>query len=313
MEELISSLSRLCPGGVHRNVSLAQFSRWKIGGIADLVVEPGSLEELSALRAFISREGLANVVIGETSNLLFADEGLRAICIRIGSRLANVQVDGDELVADAGIWVPCFARRVMQAGLTGAEHICGIPGTLGGLICMNGGSQGNNIGTAVLAVTAVNKDGVALTLSQKECGFAYRRSVFQEQDLVISKARLRFLQIEEKRVVRRQMSALLHDRNCKFPRKKPNCGSVFKSNPAMYAEFGPPGAVIERMGFKGYRIGDAVVSTQHANFFVNEGSARAADMLRLIREVREAVYAESGHQMEAEVRFVTQEGSIVSA
>lgn len=258
LDSLIDALARLCPGGVRRDVSLAQLSRWRIGGIADVVVEPRSVAELSALRAFIACEGLASVVIGDTSNLLFADEGLRAICIRIGARMSGLRIEGAQVTAESGLWVPHLARRLQQAGLTGAEHVCGIPGTLGGLICMNGGSQRKGIGSAVVKVIAVDEAGSAITLDHAQCRFGYRSSVFQDNGAVIASAELLFTIAADRAAIRREMLLILQERNRKFPRKQPNCGSVFKSNPAMYAEIGPPGAVIERLGFKGYRIGDAL-------------------------------------------------------
>lgn len=308
---LARAIVRICPGGVSQDLPLATISRWRIGGRADLVVQPKSIFELRKLRAFIWREGLPSVVIGDASNLLFADEGLRAICIRIGSRMAQVRIGGDDVFAEAGVWVPHFARRLMQAGLTGAEHTCGIPGTLGGLICMNGGSQRKAIGGNVVEVTAVDPSGSVVTVHQGECGFGYRRSVFQNNGAVVGGAWLRFGMLPgSDSAIRREMLSILRERRLKFPRKQPNCGSVFKSNPAMYSEIGSPGSVIERLGFKGYRIGDAMVSPQHANFFVNVGHATAADMLRLIRVVGDAVHAHTGYRMSLEVRFVTAEGQI---
>ena len=307
---LSAELSRLCPGGVRRDVPLAQLSRWRIGGSADIVVEPGSAKELSALRRFIAREGLASVVIGDSSNLLFSDDGLRAICIRIGARMSDVSLEGSLVHAQAGIWVPRLARRVQKAGLTGLEHTCGIPGTLGGLICMNGGSQRKGVGSAVISVTAVGPDGAIRTFDRDGCGFAYRQSVFQHNHAAVASVTLGLALARDAAAIRREMLSILRARSRKFPRKQPNCGSVFKSNPAMYAEIGPPGAAIERLGFKGYRIGDALISPQHANFFVNAGAARADDMVRLICEVGGAVHRATGYRMEPEVRLVTEDGSI---
>ena len=312
LDSLSAELSRLCPGGVRRNISLAKLSRWRIGGVADVVVEPGSVDELSRLRRFIAHEGLASVVIGDTSNLLFSDEGLRAICIKIGVRLSSVRIEGTHVTAEAGIWVPYLARQIQKAGLTGAEHICGIPGTLGGLICMNGGSQRKGIGSAVVTVDSVDVTGAIRHRAAEDCGFAYRRSIFQTTDEIITAAHLH-LTPRSSDEIRTEMRTILADRRRKFPRKEPNCGSVFKSNPAMYAEVGPPGAAIERLGFKGHRIGDAMVSQLHANFFVNVGSASAIDMLQLIAQIGAAVEDATGYRMEAEARFVRVDGTIQAA
>ena len=310
---LAGELARICPEGLQVDVPLARISRWRIGGNADVMVRPGSMVELQALRAWLHRHAVPHLVIGSTTNLLFADAGLRAVCIQIGGRMGAVAIRGQEVEAEAGAWVPGLARRVMQAGLTGAEHVCGIPGTLGGLICMNGGSQRKGIGSALLDLSAITPEGELIRFDQPICGFAYRTSVFQEHGLIVASARLRFDPAPDRAAVRREMLEILASRRRKFPQKQPNCGSVFKSNPAMYAEIGPPGAAIERLGFKGRRIGGALVSPQHANFIVNEGGATAADVLALIAEIADAVERETGYRMEAEAKYVTPEGRFLAA
>ena len=192
----------------------------------------------------------------------------------------------------------------MQMGLTGAEHVCGIPGTIGGLVCMNGGSQRKGIGSALVEAVTVDETGAIGIRRPEDCGFAYRRSVFQDNGEVVAAARLRFEPVEEagrtRSEVRREMLRIMADRRRKFPQKEPNCGSVFKSNPAMYDDIGPPGAAIEKLGFKGRRIGGALCSPHHANFVVNTGAATAHDTLALITEIRDAVLASTGYEMEVE-------------
>lgn len=311
------------PGAVLQGVSLAAISRWRIGGTADLVVRPRSVEELCRLRAWIAAQGLDHVVIGATSNLLFADEGLRAIAVQIGPDFGGVRLAGNRIIAGAGVWVPGLARAAMQAGLTGIEHTCGIPGTLGGLVCMNGGSQRHGIGEALIEVTSVDAAGTLRRRSVEDCGFAYRRSIFQENGEIVVEAVLELIPVAgadlsadratARSGIRRRMLQIMGDRRRKFPHRTPNCGSVFVSNPAMYAEYGPPGAVIEKLGFKGRRIGGAEVSPLHANFIVNTGAARAADVLALIAGIKSAVHRETGYDMEVEARFVRPSGAMLPA
>ena len=201
----------------------------------------------------------------------------------------------------------------MQAGLTGIERTCGIPGTLGGLICMNGGSQRHGIGEVIVSVTSVDAEGAIRHRSREDCAFAYRHSVFQSNNEVIAGAMLRLEPAADRGAVRREMLEILGSRRRKFPQKEPNCGSVFVSNPAMYAEYGPPGAMIERLGFKECRVGGAMVSPHHANFIVNVGNATAIDVLSLIAKIKVAVLADTGYAMEVEARFVTVEGEILPA
>ncbi|MER8880680.1 UDP-N-acetylmuramate dehydrogenase [Mesorhizobium sp. M0684] len=312
-ESAADVLENAFPGAVLRDVSLATISRWRIGGRADVIARPRNIEELCHLRAFLAAADIRHVVIGATSNLLFADEGLRAVAVQIGHHFSSVVVSGKEITAGAGAWVPGLARRAMQAGLAGIEHTCGIPGTLGGLVCMNGGSQRRGIGEAITEVTSVDSGGRLLRRDAAGCGFAYRRSAFQGNDEVVVSARLELTPALVRGDIRRRMLAIMGDRRRKFPHHTPNCGSVFVSNPAMYAQYGPPGAVIERLGFKGRRIGGAEVSPQHANFIINSGGARAQDVLGLITGIKTAVHRETGYDMEVEARYVRPDGAMVPA
>jgi len=165
----------------------------------------------------------------------------------------------------------------------------------------------------VTHVQSVDERGEIVERTHAQCGFAYRTSVFQNNDEVISKVTLRLDAAVDKRSCRHEMLAILRDRRRKFPQKLPNCGSVFVSNPAMYADYGPPGKVIEAVGFKGHRIGNAVVSLDHANFIVNDlsaGRSSSNDVLELIHRIRLKVFEETGYLMAVEVRQVLSSGKI---
>ena len=308
----LAELRALCKGGLMLDVDLSAISWWRIGGRADVLLRPSSTKEVASLRRWFCARQIRPVVIGQMTNLLFDDAGLRVPCIQISQKMAAINITGTVVRAQAGAWVPGLARKLMQAELGGAEHICGIPGTLGGLICMNGGSQRKGIGDNVLAVESVDKFGETKLLNVSDCGFDYRKSLFQTNEEIITSVSMCF-QKRPRASIRSEMRAILADRSSKFPRKEPNCGSVFKSNPAMYSEIGPPGAIIERLGFKGKRVGGAMVSPRHANFIVNTGGAKACDVLALISEIDEATRVSTGHQMEAEVCFVSAQGEITPA
>ncbi|QDY70805.1 UDP-N-acetylmuramate dehydrogenase [Qingshengfaniella alkalisoli] len=310
---LVRDLEQIAPGRVTTDMSLAAISRWQVGGTADLIVHPGSESELSQIRSLFFRNDLPHIVIGATSNLMFADEGLRAPCIQIGSDLASVQVKGDHIRAGAGLWVPGLARIAMLHSLGGIAHVCGIPGTLGGLVCMNGGSQRKGIGSHISRVSSVTTDGSRIARRAKDCGFAYRTSIFQSNDEAVSSVELILDAGHDPNALRHEMRQIMRSRRLKFPQKLPNCGSVFVSNPAMYAKYGPPGAVIESLGFKGRQIGGAMVSPLHANFIVNTGSASASDILSLIRIIRDTALQQTGYLMDVEARFVHPNGRIEPA
>ncbi|WP_225911573.1 UDP-N-acetylmuramate dehydrogenase [Desulfuromonas versatilis] len=291
---------------------LARCSTWRIGGPADLLVEPRTPVQVAALVAAVRQAGIPLVVIGQGSNLLFADAGLRGVVLRLGAKLARIEVSGPRIFAEAGVWVPQLARRTMQAGLAGLEHAIGIPGTLGGLVVMNGGSHRRGIGELVRKVRVVDREGVFAVLDRQACRFGYRQSALQGTGAVVVEVELE-CPPGDRGAIRRQMLLDLRERRGKFPLKQPNCGSVFLSNAEMHATVGPPGRVIEEAGLKGVRIGGAEVSSRHANFIVNLGEASARDVLALIGQVRQAVRARIGYELRCEVRYVRADGEILPA
>lgn len=311
-DSAVGELEALCPRGITRDVDLSQISCWRIGGPADIVLRPSSIQEVAGLMRWFHARQICPVVIGQTTNLLFDDEGLRVPCLQIGDRMSHVDIDGPLVRAEAGVWLPGLARRAMQAGLTGLEHTSGIPGTLGGLICMNGGSQRKCIGSHVVSVDSVDAEGVLRHRNQDELGLSYRHSVFQDVGEIITSVYLR-LDRGDRAAIRREMLEILASRSRKFPRKLPNCGSTFVSDPALYADYGPPGAIIESLGFKGYRVGGAQVSSLHANFLVNVGGATARDVLTVIRDINTAVENKTGRALLAEVRYVHPDGRAAPA
>jgi UDP-N-acetylmuramate dehydrogenase len=212
--------------------------------------------------------------------------------------------------AQAGIWVPGLARKIQKAGLIGAEHICGIPGTIGGLICMNGGSQRNGIGSSVLQVKSVDELGDLIVREAIDCNFAYRKSVFQYNREIVVSVVLRFDKSPSYQVIRQEMLKILSSRRKKFPQKLPNCGSVFKSDPALYELYGAPGAIIESLGFKGYRIGQAIIPDIHANFILNLGGASATDVISIVQTIKLRAKDKMGVTLPVEICYLNQLGQI---
>lgn len=308
---IVAKLGDLAPGGVFTDVDLAAVSRWRIGGRAACIVTPASAQEAAEVLAFLAQEALPRVILGSSTNLLFSDEGLHAVGVHIGRRMSRMSIEGSRIRCEAGRYVPSFARRLACAGLTGGEHTSGIPGTLGGLICMNGGSQRRGIGENAEMVDAIDREGRLKHYRAADCGFAYRRSIFQDNGETIVGAELHFPTRDAPSAIRRRMLDILSERRRKFPQKEPNCGSVFVSDPSMYATLGPPGAVIERLGFKGMRVGGAQVSQHHANFVVNTGRACTSDVLTLVRRIRDRVREETGYSMRVEGKLVLPDGRIM--
>lgn len=294
-----------------KNISLTNFSSWKVGGRAPALVRPTSIEQIVELRKLFTQNNAPNLVIGNTTNLLFTDDYIDAILVQIGSKFSKITIKDEIIIAQAGVWVPKLARAAMQAGLTGIEHTCGIPGTLGGLVVMNGGSQRKGIGDNIIHVKTVDRNGQLKKYSNEDCFFSYRSSIFQQLDEVIVEVTLQLKKDKSKKNIHAEMLSILRERSKKFPRKYPNCGSVFVSNPAMYEQYGAPGKVIEDCKLKGMRIGDAQISPSHANFIINRGNAAARDIIKLIHFTRKKVHQEKGYLMEVEPKYVDINGSIL--
>ncbi len=292
---------------------MAALGRWRIGGPAALVVTPGSAASLAAVIGLLAGQPIPHAVIGDGTNLLFPDEGFGGVLVRIGRALSGFrQLDDGHVEAEAGLWVPTFVHRLIRGGLAGAVHAIGIPGTLGGLVTMNGGSQRHGIGEHVVDVDLLGRDGIVRRVAAAEMGFAYRRSRVTDEGGTILSARFRFAP-GDRAALHAEARAILADRRAKFPRVRANCGSVFVSDPALYERIGPPGRAIEACGLKGLRIGQAQISPDHANFIVNLGGARAADVLALVALARTRVAAATGVAMRAEVRYLNADGTMVPA
>lgn len=305
----------LSSGGlpVRRHEPMARHTTWRIGGPADALVLPETFDQLIRAQLEARNAEVPHVVIGQGSNLLFADEGFRGVVFKIGQPLSRITVDGNRMVLEAGALTCRVALAAYRNRLAGLEHIVGIPGTLGGLIAMNGGSLRKCIGDVVEWVEGCDGENQPFRMDRETCQFSYRDSRFlREKGLVVFRCALS-LTPGERPAIRRAMLDDLKERRRKFPLQLPNCGSVFKSSPALYALAGPPGKIIEDCGFKGRRIGDAEVSPRHANFITNNGHAKAADVLDLIWQIRNEVHRRWGFWMETEARYVCPSGGMIPA
>ena len=313
-EALIRRLESISSGGVRRNVSLREISWYKIGGPADVVVEPKTTESAASVMRCLTEHNALYTVIGSMSNILFDDAGYRGVLVKIADTNFNELhfKENGTVQAGAGFWVPCYVRNVIKRGLEGCVHAIGIPGALGGLIIMNGGSLRHGIGEQLVNVTVIDKSGEIQTLTREECNFGYRSSALQTMECLITGATFRY-ESKDPKLLRKQALDLLAQRSTNFPRKYPSCGSVFLSTSEMYGIIGPPGKAIEDLGFKGKTEGGALISPVHANFIVNTGGATARDVLSLIHQCREAIREKSGFDLKCEVRFLPAEGKLCSA
>ena len=277
---------------------MSRHTTFRIGGPAKRMAFPSSREQLVLLMSFAKDYGANPLVIGNGSNLLVPDEGLDRLVIDTSANLNRVERgSGNTVLADAGATLARTADLACKSGLTGLEFAHGIPGSLGGAVCMNAGAYGGEMCQVVTEVTALYPDGIRrFTGGQAE--FAYRHSRFLEDGAVVLGAVVR-LNPDDPAAIRQRMDDLMARRKASQPLEWPSAGSTFKRPEGYYA-----GTLIDQTGLKGLTVGGAQVSEKHAGFVINTGSATCADVRELIRRVQEAVYKAHGVRLEPEVRFV---------
>ncbi len=282
------------------NEPMALHTSFRVGGPADIFYMPDSPEQLSMAFKWAEALNVPALLIGNGSNLIVRDGGLRGLVIALGERYSRIRVEGEELTAQAGSSLKRVALAAQEAGLAGLEFASGIPGTLGGGAAMNAGAYGGQL-SDVLACAEILCDGEVRTLSLEEMEMGYRTSFPLRNRCPVLSARFRLTRDDPTAILER-MGGLNLRRRARQPLSFPSAGSVFKRPEGHFA-----GALIEEAGLKGLTIGGAQVSEKHAGFIINLGNATAAEVIRLIDEVRARVKARSGILLEPEVRIVGED------
>lgn len=282
-------------GNVTFGASLDAYTSFKIGGPADVLVEPADVEDVRRLVKQASRRKIPWFVLGGT-NLLIRDGGIRGIVVSL-SKLRSIREEpGSVLYAEGGVGMPTLIGHAIRRSLTGLEWAAGIPGTVGGCLVMNAGTRLGEMKDSVKAVRLVNRRGELLDLPKSEIPFQYRRARLPKGVVVGVWLQLRQgIRSEIEKVVK----DYLHYRKDTQPLTMPSAGCVFK-NPAN----GSAGRLIEETGLKGLSVGDAEVSTKHGNFIVNRGHARAAEVIELVGKVRRTIKKKCGVRLELELKIV---------
>ena len=295
-------------GQVREGEALARYSTYRIGGPATVVL-PSSPEDVATAIRMAHEAGIPWFALGLGSNILLPDEGLDALVVRLGKGLDRLERDGDRWTVGAGLPAPLAARRTTAAGYAGLHIFVGVPGTVGGGVYMNAGCHGGDWAEVVETVTVVDQAGRDAVVPRAEVPFTYRRSGLDGRVVVETAVRLR---PEEQHRLDEQIAEMFEWRERGTPFNQPCCGSVFKNphGPSWKQEGGPrtAGQLIEAAGLKGFRVGGAEVSPMHANYFVNTGSATAADVRGLIEEVRRRVEQAFGARLEPEVKLIGARG-----
>jgi UDP-N-acetylmuramate dehydrogenase len=295
-------------GEVKLNEPLSRHTSFRIGGPADMFVSPADKDDLIALLRFVKQKKLSSVIIGGGTNLLVRDGGFHGVVINI-KQLHAIRIEREYhsvggmfsvLYVEAGAMLAGALSFAAQAGLTGLEFATGIPGTVGGALCMNAGTAEGEIGDIVDSVSLISPEGEMITRGREAMEFGYRTAKIPRDHLIFD-ARM-ILRQGDKAKISGKIQELMEKRKNRLPWGLPSAGSVFK-NPQDEAA----GKLIELAGLKGKTVGGAQISEKHANIIVNTGNARASDVLELMEIVKAAVLEQRGIRLEPEIRIIGED------
>ena len=277
-----------------RDALMKNYTTFRIGGPADLLIQPSSEEELIRIAAYLRQKDISAVVLGNGSNVLVKDGGIRGVVIKIGKNMGNIRTEGEELTAEAGALLSAAALAAADGGLTGMEFAAGIPGSVGGAVFMNAGAYGGEMSQIIVSCRALMPDGALREFSKEELKLGYRTSVFSQNGGIVTSCRMK-LQAGDRETIYGYMRELAGRRTEKQPLNLPSAGSTFKRPEGYFA-----GKLIQDSGCRGLRVGGARISQKHAGFVVNEADASAEDVIRLIRLVQMRVRDCFGVDLEPE-------------
>ncbi|MBQ0146431.1 MAG: UDP-N-acetylmuramate dehydrogenase [Lachnospiraceae bacterium] len=298
-KKLKTVLEEICGADqVYADEPMSRHTTFKAGGPAALYVIPSDEKQLSDVVKSCNAAGVRYYVIGNGSNLLVRDEGFDGVIIEIGKRMSGIDIDGDELTAQAGAALAVIASAARDAGLTGLEFASGIPGNLGGACVMNAGAYDGQMKDVLVSVRLMDRDGEFFEENADGVDLSYRHSNIPERELTVVSAVMK-LQKGDKEEISSKMKELNARRTQKQPLEYPSAGSTFKRPEGYFA-----GKLIQDAGMQGYSVGGAQVSEKHAGFVINKGGATAGDIISLTGEVIRVVREKFGVTLEREIKIL---------
>ncbi|MBP3780943.1 MAG: UDP-N-acetylmuramate dehydrogenase [Selenomonas sp.] len=288
----------LAPEQILLNAPMREHTTFKIGGPADCLLLPKSMEETQRILALVQEYELPLTIIGNGSNMLVRDKGIRGVVLKFAQNMAYIKVDDNRLLVGAGALLKDAAEAAAAHSLAGIEYACGIPGSIGGAVFMNAGAYGGEMKNVVKSVRAVTRKGEVKNYAKDELELGYRHSIFQSNGEAIVEVELELTPGNETDI-RAAIADFTNRRESKQPLELPSAGSTFKRPEGYFA-----GTLIDQTGLKGLTVGGAQVSTKHAGFVVNVGGATAEDVVNLIHEVQKRVKEAHGVELQPEVRMI---------
>jgi UDP-N-acetylmuramate dehydrogenase len=296
MTSLLADNLRAACKSLKLNEPLSKHTSLAIGGPADYYADVSTREELIAVRQAVLANPVPVFFLGAGSNLLVSDKGIRGLVIHLQGAFREVVIDGAQVRVGAGAWMPALVKQCAERGLSGIESLIGVPGTIGGGLVMNAGTREGVLGDVVESVEVLDENAQIRALSKEALFFSYRHSALQGSWILSSTLRLK---AAERSFIMARIDELLRYRAVTQPLGTSNCGSVFK-NPEGYAA----AQLVEKSGFKGLRVGGAQVSERHANFIINTGQAKAADVRELMQQIQDKVFEKFSVRLEPEIKLV---------
>lgn len=302
-ERIMLQLQNIIPQeNILEDEPMKKHTSFKIGGNAEFFVKVETLEQLQKILEFTQENAIQLTVVGNGSNLLVKDSGIRGIVAKISIQGININInttDGKaEITVKSGTPIGFLAQKLYQEEITGFEELSGIPGTIGGAVVMNAGAHGKEMKDILTEITAIDYEGKIHKFSNKEAEFAYRKSMFSNEKYIIVEAKLE-LQKGKKEEIKEKMDTYKQYRKEKQPIEYSSAGSTFKRGEDVITA-----KLIDELGLKGFQVGGAQVSEKHAGFIINKENATADDVLKLTQIIKEKVYEKYGKKIELEVKII---------
>lgn len=285
---------------IKKNEPLSRYTYTKTGGPADVLLFPKTKEEVQKLIKWLNEENWPVTILGNASNLIVKDGGIRGATI-ILTDMNQIVVKDTSITVLTGAALIEVSRRAYKTGLTGLEFACGIPGSIGGAVYMNAGAYGGEVKEVIKEVTVLTRDGQIIERANKDMGFSYRHSKLQETDEIALEV-VFDLEKGDADEIRERMDELTYLRTSKQPLEYPSCGSVFKRPTGYFT-----GKLIQDAGLQGLKWGGAQISTKHAGFIVNIGNATATDYIELIDHIKQVILEKDGVKLETEVKIIGED------
>lgn len=297
-DQFLTELQNVMGGsGIFMEEPMKKHTTFRVGGPADVLVQPDETA-LAAILALCRQYHVPYSFIGNGSNMLVGDKGIRGVVIEMTDPMGNIEVDGTKITAQAGAMLSKIANTAASNGLGGMEFAAGIPGSVGGAVVMNAGAYGGEMKDIIEKVYVLNENGAQLELGRDALDFGYRHSCIPEKKYIVTKVVLELVPRNEAEI-RSEMKELNEKRAEKQPLQYPSAGSTFKRPEGYFA-----GKLIMDAGLRGYQVGGAQVSEKHCGFVINKGDATAADICQLMRDVSDKVQAQFGVVLEPEVKMI---------